>query len=184
VRVDELVLLSVGSAGEDGVEGRTRIQKIVYFLAERLGINARFSPYFYGPYSELVAQSLASLVVRRLVTESAESFSTPGPFEGRAYTYALTEQGAEAIRALKKERPGECHAALEALGQLLADDPSTRALAVASKLYVIVRRSPRPVPVEALQRRAKGLGWRIGDSDVADGVTFLVEQRLLEEVDT
>jgi uncharacterized protein YwgA len=184
MRVDQLVLLIIGREGDDGFEGRTRMQKVVYFLSEVLGVNARFSPYFYGPYSEIVARSLDSLVARGLVQEVAKAFAAPGPFEGKAYTYSLTDEGGEAVDALKEEQPDECEAALEALDHLLVDNPSTRALAVASKLHVIVQRSSDPVPIATLQRKAQSLGWRIGGIHLKDGVRFLVKRELVETVKT
>lgn len=72
-------------AGDNGVQGRKRLQKVVYFLQEAgCPLNCRYTLHNYGPYSRDVAEACDELVAAGLVDESG------GPAEGdMQYTYSL-----------------------------------------------------------------------------------------------
>ena len=78
-----VILALADRSGAEGLVGRTRIQKMIYFLRERLPIAATYTAYYYGPYSEEVTASLDSLVAHGLLEEEVEPITTEGPFEGR-----------------------------------------------------------------------------------------------------
>jgi len=182
MRIDELALVVIDQAGERGIVGRTRLQKVVYFLCDRLGIDARYAPYYYGPYSEHVARSVDSLIARGLVSEEVKKVRSDGPFEGRRYTYKVTPEGREVVASIETEESGLYEQAVSTRGELLAEGPSTRALAVASKLHVVVERHQRPVHVADLTKRAQSLGWAISKADVSGGVDFLVKQGFVHTI--
>jgi len=75
----DVLLLVVKEAGENGLQGRTLLQKKVYFLSELVGIDLGFSAHYYGPYSGLVAGNLASLVNHGFLDEVTEVFETTPP---------------------------------------------------------------------------------------------------------
>ena len=174
MKLSEVILVALDGAGGQ-LAGRTRLQKVMYFLCERLGIDAGYFPHFYGPYSEQVAGAVDSLVARDLVEEEAESTATGGPFEGRLYTYSLGERGREVL-AFAEEREGErARRVREELAGLLSEKPSTQALAVASKLHIILPKSDS-VSDEELRRKAANLGWDLRTANVQEGIAFLVSK--------
>lgn len=74
-------------AGENGLEGRKRLQKVVYFLqAAGCPLNCQYTLHHYGPYSRDVADVCDEMVAAKLIEESG------GPAEGRnQYIYQLPQ---------------------------------------------------------------------------------------------
>jgi uncharacterized protein YwgA len=177
------VILVLADQSPQGVlTGRTRIQKLVYFLREHLPIAASYTPYYYGPYSEEVTASLDSLVASGLLDEHVESLDTEGPFEGRVYRYTLTSDGHEVLDSLRSGHSGDVARIEKLASTLLKGKPSTATLAVASKLHCVVRRSARPVPEQQLAAQAKRLGWHIAPGEVKKGVKYLLDMGLASTV--
>ena len=71
-------------AGEDGLNGRKRLQKIVFAL-QQIGcpLDSHFILHHYGPYSRDVADICDEMVAAKLVEESQEMGSAQ-------YSYKLT----------------------------------------------------------------------------------------------
>jgi uncharacterized protein YwgA len=172
-----LVLASQCPQGQ--LAGRTRTQKLLYFLRERLPIAASYTPYYYGPYSEEVTASLDSLVARGLLQEQVEPVDTEGPFEGRLHRYMLTRDGREVLDSLRLEHRDEVVRIEEAAGEVLGRNASTATLAVASKLHYIVKSAAKPVPQKELSAKARGFGWHVDPSEIANGVKFLLGMGLV-----
>lgn len=84
-------------AGDNGLQGRKRLQKVVYFLQEAgCPLNCRYTLHNYGPYSRDVADACDEIVAAGLVDE------TGGPFAGdMQYTYSLKP----ATRQLLQQAP-------------------------------------------------------------------------------
>lgn len=71
-------------AGEDGLKGRKRLQKVVYFLQYAgCPLNCDYTLHHYGPYSRDVADACDEMVAAKLLDESG------GPSESTSYTYTL-----------------------------------------------------------------------------------------------
>lgn len=182
MRLDELVLVAIGEGCEVGVRGRTRLQKLLYFVCEKLAVDARYSPHYYGPYSDEVARATQSLVARGLVREEVQSVNSAGPFEGRLHAYTAADPGRELLEVIRKEHREDYQRASAELARLLEGNPSTRALAVASKLHMVVGKSSGPVRVTDLERRAAKFGWRVSPADVSAGVRFLIDRHFVKGV--
>lgn len=84
-------------AGEAGLQGRKRLQKVVYLLQEAgCPLGCRFILHHFGPYSRDVADTCDEIVAAGLVVESG------GPANGEmTYTYSLTP----ATRKLLEQAP-------------------------------------------------------------------------------
>lgn len=71
-------------AGEGGLQGRKRLQKVVYFLqAAGCPLGCRYTLHHFGPYSRDVADACDELVAAGLVEEHG------GPAAGASYSYTL-----------------------------------------------------------------------------------------------
>ncbi|MBK8268751.1 MAG: hypothetical protein IPK83_10785 [Planctomycetes bacterium] len=72
-------------AGDNGLQGRKRLQKVVYFLQEAgCALDCRYTLHHFGPYSRDVADACDEMVAAGLVAE------TGGPANGEMqYTYTL-----------------------------------------------------------------------------------------------
>ncbi len=171
-----VILILAHRYGEEGIIGRTRIQKLIYFLKEKLPISVSYVPYYYGPYSEEVTAVLDSLVARGLLCEEVKKLDIEGPFEGRVYRYRLTDDGKAVLQSLRQEHKKEIEKIARRLEEILEDEPSTATLAIASKLHYILKERKSPIPQEKLSELAKKFGWHIRSRDVDEGVRFLVNR--------
>jgi len=83
------------------IDGRKRFQKTVCVLKHRdnIPLGFKFIPYFYGPYSEGLADTIQSLVGAGYVDEEANEINV-GVFQ---YKYSLTEQGIREIQQLAEQ---------------------------------------------------------------------------------
>ena len=72
-------------AGNGGLQGRKRLQKVVFFLqGAGCPLNCRFTLHYFGPYSRDVADACDEMVTAGLIDEQVE------PQNGVAqYTYTL-----------------------------------------------------------------------------------------------
>ena len=83
------------------IRGRTRFQKIVFLLKEKYGISFdfEFKPYYYGPYSEELSDTLSLLTALKLVEEDTEHLGVGIT----RYDYRLTEKGKKYFEIAQKE---------------------------------------------------------------------------------
>ena len=95
-----LLLAMFKCASQQKIEGRTRLQKLVCILKHGYNIpfSYNFKPYYYGPYSDEITDTVETLVGLGLLTRKKEIFAS-GIVK---YTYELTAQVDEAIRGAGK----------------------------------------------------------------------------------
>ena len=76
--------------GEAGIQGRKRLQKVVYFLQQAgCSLDCRYTLHHFGPYSRDVADICDEMVAAGLIDESGE----PEPYSGyMQYAYKLKPQ--------------------------------------------------------------------------------------------
>ncbi len=79
---------------EDGIRGRKRLQKVVFFLQQAgCPLECRFTLYHFGPYSKDVADACDEMVAAGLIDESG------GRQEGSMqYSYRLKVETREMLR--------------------------------------------------------------------------------------
>lgn len=81
-------------AGESGVQGRKRLQKVVYFLQQAgCQLDCRYTLHHFGPYSRDVADVCDEMVVAGLIEEGADQ----QPW-GTQYRYTVTPKTQELLR--------------------------------------------------------------------------------------
>ena len=76
MRVDELLILTLHYSEKGMIAGRTLLQKTLYFLNEKLDFGIGFTPYYYGPYSAEVADTISSLKACGIIKEIIELISS------------------------------------------------------------------------------------------------------------
>lgn len=98
-------------AGEGGLKGRKRLQKVVFLLQEAgCPLDCRYRLHFFGPYSRDVADACDEIVAAGLVEE------TGGPDSGEMqYAYALSA----ATQVLLQQTPHDQMQPFETLGKEL-----------------------------------------------------------------
>lgn len=84
-------------AGENGLEGRKRLQKVVYLLQEAgCPLDCRYTLHYFGPYSRDVADRCDEMVAGGLVEESTSSQSGV-----TKYTYSLKPETRASLESMR-----------------------------------------------------------------------------------
>ncbi len=180
MHIQDLILLVIESEEDENLQGRTLLQKKLYFLSVLKDIDLGFGPHYYGPYSSLVAENLDILVSARFLNEVTETFETDRNIFGeiRRHTYYLTPDGDIIMAEVKKEAEYmDWKEALDTLNnQPLANDFNM--LSIAAKVYYIVNRQGRAT-TEQIQEVAKEYDWNIDDSQIENVRSFLENLSLI-----
>ena len=174
MHIQDLILLVIGSEKDENLQGRTLLQKKLYFLSELKGVDHGFRPHYYGPYSSLVAENLDILVSAHFLREEKETFETDQNIFGeiRRHTYSLTSDGDIVMEEIRKEAEyTDWKQKLDMLNsQLLASDFNM--LSIAAKVYYIVNQQGSATP-EQIREIANEYDWRLNDSDIEGVLSFL-----------
>ena len=174
MHIQDLILLVIGNEEDKSLQGRTILQKKLYFLSVLKGIELGFGPHYYGPYSSWVAENLDILVSARFLKEVTETFPTDQNIFGeiRRHTYSLTPDGDTVMEEIRKEDEyADRKQILDTLNSHpLANDFNT--LSIAAKVYYIVNRQGKTT-TEQIREIANEYGWRIDDSDIEGVLSFL-----------
>lgn len=180
MHIQDLILLVIGSEEDESLQGRTLLQKKLYFLSELKGVDRGFRPHYYGPYSSLVAENLDILVSAHFLNEKKETFETDQNIFGeiRRHTYSLTPDGETVMEKIKKEAEyADWKEALDRLNrQKLAKDFNM--LSIAAKVYYIVNRQGKTT-TERIREIANEYGWDIDDLQIENVRSFLENLSLI-----
>jgi len=180
----DLVLAVVAFNKGQKVKGRTVLQKLAYFLNEKLTLGLEFRPHYYGPYSESVAMAISSLVAIDFLTEKEEALpgASTDMFEARKYTYELTQAGKEVVEKLQQLEPevlGKIKAAMEEI--TTKEECSYECLSLAAKMFHILKSQGKRVTESQLSDIAKDLGWQLGKQEIETAAKFLKGLGLIME---
>src|SRR5689334_20581027 len=88
--------------------GRTTLQKLAYLSTAAMGWpQVGHRAYHYGPFSRRLEREAARMVSDGLVDEGWDrlGFIGTGGFEGRRYSYALTESGRQRADDIARQHP-------------------------------------------------------------------------------
>ncbi len=184
----DFVQLTMHAAGGK-IQGRTRLQKTVYFLGlltkqlDELGYQA----HHYGPYSADVAEAMSTLEGIGFASSTVGSMGgfDPQGFEIKRTDYSLTEEGVRAAARkaeANKELTQKLKAGLEQLRQ--AGDLGYVRLSIAAKAYFLLRRCNVPTMEQELPRLAASFGWVVSEQQIQDGLNYLRKLNLAPAVES
>lgn len=177
-----LVLLAAGGR----VQGRTKLQKMVYFagvlteMVEELGYRA----HYYGPYSPTVTAALDELRSLGFLDQRVMGGGAIDPtgFEVARYDYRLTDDGIEIAREKARLRPKAWTAIRQAAERLEnADISDYLKLSIAAKAYFLLKRAKEPVTVEKLVQMNQRFGWQVSPGQVTEATDWLKALRLVQD---
>lgn len=97
---------------EEPIEGRTRLQKMVFVIQQNLIESGEFHedqlyeffPYDYGPFSKELAEDIDSMIEEGLLEENSIEFDEEGNIK---YLYSVKEDGERAVERERKEHEYE-----------------------------------------------------------------------------
>ena len=180
MHIQDLILLVIESEEGKCLQGRTLLQKKLYFLSELMGVDHGFRPHYYGPYSSSVAANLDMLVNGRFLIEVTETFETDQNIFGemRRHSYTLTSDGELVLIEIKRETGyADCMTALNQLNrQKLASDFNL--LSIAAKVCYIVKKEQRTTTSQVRQI-AQEYGWDLNMPQIENVRSFLQELSLI-----
>ena len=183
MHITDVLLLVVKSEGEDGLCGRTLLQKKVYFLSVLQNEPYGFSAHYYGPYSSYVAGNLESLVNCGFLHQNTEAFATASAArnlfgEVRRHTYTLTDDGHEVWSGIANDP--ELREWKRELDRINAHEIAHdfNKLSIAAKVHYIVSwRGKRTI--EQVQEIAEEYNWDVKPEDIESVLSFLTELGLI-----
>lgn len=97
---DILLVLATLFYRRTPLKGRTRFQKTVFVLKEEYDVpfTFKFRPYYYGPYSEDLADLVFTLTAMKFLDEIPQKMSR----DIVRYNYRLTKKGREYFKVFKQ----------------------------------------------------------------------------------
>ncbi|HEY5705277.1 MAG TPA: hypothetical protein VIS96_06865 [Terrimicrobiaceae bacterium] len=177
-----IILLAIDAFGKK-VEGKTMLQKRLYFLAELLkhrhsvDLGFRHNAYYYGPYSGTVSNDITKLKNYGLIREDVQNFGAynAAGFEVRKSEYELTAAANAAIKWIVQHHPDEAKQVTEVARELnqLTVGLDYMDLSIAAKAHWILRDAKEPMTPESVAREAKKLSWNVTDEQIESGFKFL-----------
>ncbi len=187
MNAEDLILIMLSHSEEQMIAGRTLLQKTAYFLNVKVNLDIEFSPYYYGPYSREIADSLASLKSCGIIKEEVReyvSFDFSVTFEPRKYIYSLTETGSKIAEAIEKENPILTEKLVCILSQLkeIGVEHDYKNLSIAAKMHNILIRQGRSLAISEILEEAKVLGWHISRDEAKNAVDLLDKCELVTAV--
>lgn len=183
------ILLLVVKNEEDGLRGRTLLQKKVYFLSVLMDADLGFSPHYYGPYSSYVASHLDSLVNCGLLREVTDSFATDSGEQNvfgeiRRHTYFIPDSAESVWQDIQQDIKKKPQFAKwqDALKQINEQDISNdfNKLSIAAKVHYIVSWERNgPLTLTQVQQIAKEYNWKLDEEDIKNVLSFLTHLGLV-----
>ncbi|MEZ6056109.1 MAG: hypothetical protein R3C01_05325 [Planctomycetaceae bacterium] len=177
-------------AAKGGVQGKTKLQKLVYFVGILTGKleDLGYRPHFYGPYSEEVAQCITHLkTIGALEQQVSEWGCNSSGFEIRRYDFSLTSPGQMYANAIRN-RNSDTWAKIEEAFTLYnaSGDKDYMTLSIAAKTYFLLDQKlgqkRAPASNQELSRLASKFGWTVSEQQVSSAVDYLVELKLVDRV--
>jgi uncharacterized protein YwgA len=160
------------------IEGRTKLQKTVYFIGIITDSVADlgYRPHFYGPYSGLVTAAVARLKSLGFLTESTLGSGAigEGGFEIARHDFQLTREG-QRIAKEKAEQNTEAWSKINGAVDRVknAGIIDYMRMSVAAKTYHMLKAKGKPATPEELSESAKSLGWEAKPHDIEQSISFL-----------
>lgn len=168
------------------IEGRTKLQKMVYFVGvltemhDELGYRA----HYYGPYSPTVTTAVEELrglgfLEQRMAGGGA---TDPQGFEVARYDYSLTNDGIRIAEEKARLRPKMWEKIKHAVSRLEEANVSDYLkLSIAAKAYFLVNRAHEPVTVNKLVEISQKFGWKVSKEQVVEASDWLKRLQLVHD---
>src|SRR5580658_4177757 len=160
------------------VQGRTKLQKTIYFLGVLTGNldELGYRPHYYGPYSDAVASAVNRLKALGFLEESALQTGLLGEdgFEIARHDFILTEEGRSIAQSKAIQNPPAWDKIQRAVLRFRkAGDVDYMKMSVAAKTFFVLTKKGTPATATELSESARALGWNPKPNEIADSVEFL-----------
>lgn len=174
-----VMILLIDAAG-GSAEGRTTLQKWLYFASIKKGLDFEFIPHFYGPYSEPVSRTINDLIASDFLFERGRVTR----YDRTIYTYTLTDDGKNIADDLKRtncELYDTLKEVVDVCTSVVGNNISI--LSWAAKVYFLLQRQGRQIMYTEIRKIGKSLGWQLSELEIDAGVKLLSALRLAKKED-
>ncbi|NLH49578.1 MAG: hypothetical protein GX444_13405 [Myxococcales bacterium] len=176
-------LLLVYKAFGNSINGKTVLQKRVYFLGHKLGINLGYKPHYYGPYSPIIENTNSTLKALGYIEEKISGAGLdPSGFEMARHDFSLTTMGQSVSEMLASQRTEEWTRI-----QTAAKDIETKSsglnyldLSIAAKAYFLCLNKGESITFDEIKKVGKDYGWTIKQQDLEKAASFLRNLNLVQ----
>jgi len=179
-------LILAYSSFANKIEGRTKLQKMIYFLSllMKKEKELEYTAHYYGPYSPVITNTnshLKSLKYLSEIQKDIAAFNSEG-FEVKRYDYKLTNDGMKMADSLKKQFPNEWNEiSRNAENIKKAGKLDYMELAVASKVYYILSQETADIASkEKIYNIAHKFGWEVAKPEIEKASKFLTNLELIK----
>ena len=186
MHIIDIILLVIKSEKDAKLQGRTLLQKKIYFLSVMMERDLGFTAHYYGPYSSYVAGHLDSLVNYGILKETLVPLSNNPPEQSplgeirkHTYIYSLVPDAFKEVWKVTEKKLGfnEWKQKLKVINNQRIARDSNR-LSIAAKIYYIVDWKGEKKAEEVLQT-AKEYGWDFTLKDIKNVLFFLTDLGLV-----
>ncbi len=185
-------IFTILSEAEEPIQGKTRLQKIGFFIAELLKEDFGYQAYYYGPYSPQVEEAINELIGLGLVR--VETYAFGGRDEwGREiirYDFHLSRLGQDLSYNLTTKNDPDIEKVREVTKELrnrgIPSDYLT--LTVAAKALYILKSKKAESPEhpemnpDGIAQVASDFGWELNENTLKEAVDFICELGLVNKV--
>lgn len=175
-----LVLL----AFDGTIQGRTKLQKTVYFVGalSKLLPDLGYRPYYYGPYSGQVTAAVNQLQGLGFLQQTSASIGAvdPNGFEVARYDYTLTAAGRQ-IAQEKADQFSEEWEHIQEAARLLKSMPNSDyiKLSIAAKMLYLLGEK-EAASIGELVGMTPRFGWSVTTEQMYDAGKFLKSLGLIQ----
>ena len=177
MEIPELII-AILSVEPDGIDGRTVIQKLGYFVSVTMKMDAGYGADFYGPFSPLVAAHLQNLVGLDFVVEKGRRTVR----DRIMYSYYLTDDGQQLAKKIKEEyRTGYSTIVnvVKKCGKIV--HYNLNVLSWAAKVHFILGKTGRAMTYNEAISAGKLFGWKLGEKEIESAVKLLLALGLIQK---
>lgn len=177
MEISEIILAMLHTA-PGGIDGRTVIQKLGYFVSVKMGRDLGYNAGFYGPFSPLIAADLENLVSLDFVIEKGRLTVR----DRVMYSYDLADDGEKIVDKIEERYPKEF---------LIVKDTVKKCrkivhnnfyvLSWAAKVHFILSQTGKGMTREEAVEASKLFGWSLDEREVEVAVRLLLALELIEE---
>lgn len=162
----------------EGIDGRTVIQKLGYFISVKMGKDIGYQADFYGPFSPLVAAHLENLVGLDFVAERGRRTIR----DHVMYSYSLTDDGQKLACGVKEQYPKEFLIIKDVVKkcQKIAHN-NFYVLSWAAKVHYVLSQTKKEMTRKEAIEASKLFGWNLGEKEIESAIRLLLALGLIEE---
>ena len=179
MRTRNLILMLI-KASEGVIEGKTLLQKEMYFLSLLLKRDLGFQAHYYGPYSNEVEDGLDELIGAGFVdvSEIVWGINQAG-FEAKKYSFKISDLGKKLVGSWEEsDEYSKIKNLVERLRKIEGLDYIK--LSLAAKSYFVLNKENKPMSIQEIKNKSKNFGWDLKEDDIDKAVEVLERLEFVE----